>query len=543
MLIRRLLLPLTLLLGLVAPSTATAPTAAGSAAASTQPNVVLVLMDDFSLELLSTMREGQRMRRAGAEFTNAYVVDSLCCPSRAATLSGLPPHLNGVRANTGAPDGGYLAFREHGNLQRTVNVSLDNAGYRTGFVGKYMNRYEPDTFGGRLPLVPGWDDFESVTPGGYAGWDFQRSTRVGDRLVLHRVRRPSVHASRATKDRAYATNVIADRALRLVRGYERAEQPYFLYVAPYGPHSRVTRPAFPGDPIFPAAFRDRPRPGQRHGNCGIRSCMSLTTRDLPGFGESSDDNRPAVVRASGRIATAPSWRRAGDWMTPRMAVGFLRDRARMVQSIDRMLTRLRRAVGPDTYVILTSDNGFHLGQHGLRGGKGTPYRSDVQVPLLVTGPGIAPGRRTLFTTNVDLAPTIEELAGAVPSGPRAGTSLVPALRGEVTDGPAYAFVEHAHTKVRAGEPDADYGTGARLDEIPSYVAVRSARGLLVQLRLPRSWRGASHAWELYDYRRRSWEKTNVYRQHRDDPWVRDLAQRLEAWVDCTPDECRRLTRE
>jgi len=165
------------------------------------------------------------------------------------------------------------------------------------------------------------------------------------------------------------------------------------------------------------------------------------------------------------------------------------------------------------------------------------------VPLIVTGPGITPGRRKVFTTNVDLAPTIEALAGAAPSGPRAGTSLVPALRGEDMDGPAYAFVEHAHTKVRAGEPDADYGTGARLDEIPSYVAVRSARGLLVRLRLPRSWRGASQAWELYDYRHRSWEKTNVYREHRDDPWVRDLAQRLEAWVDCTPDECRRLTRE
>ena len=60
------------------------------------------------------MREAQKMRRAGADFTNAYVIDSLCCPSRAATLTGLPPHLNGVRTNTGGgpvgPQGGFRAF-------------------------------------------------------------------------------------------------------------------------------------------------------------------------------------------------------------------------------------------------------------------------------------------------------------------------------------------------------------------------------------------------------------------------------------------------
>lgn len=536
-----MLLPLVLLLGVVAPSTATAPTAAGSAAAPARPNIVLVLMDDFSVELLSTMSEGQRMRRTGAEFTNAYVVDSLCCPSRAATLTGLPPHLNGVHTNTD-PDGGYTAFRDNGNEQHTFNVSLDQRGYRTGFVGKFMNKYDRATFGDELPLVPGWDDFEAVMPGGYAGWGFERTTRRGDRVVLHQVRRPSVHASRARKDRAYATNVIADRALKLVRGYEREDDPYFLYVAPYGPHSRVGNPSYPRDPVFPSAFEDRPRAGSPRGNCGVRTCASLTTRDLPGFGDGSDDNRPTVVRDDGRTATAPSWRRVGEGMSARMATAFLRDRARMVQSIDRMLTRLRRAVGPDTYLILTSDNGFHLGQHGLRGGKGTPYRSDVQVPLLVTGPGIAPGRREVFTSNVDLAPTIEELAGAEASGRRAGTSMVPALERAGWDGPEYAFVEHAHTPVRDGEPDADTGTGGRIDALPSYVAVRSERGLLVRLQLSRSWRGASQAWELYDYRRRSWEKTNVYAAHRDEPWVRDLARRLRDWAGCSPADCRRLTR-
>ena len=94
-----------------------------------------------------------------------------------------------------------------------------------------------------------------------------------------------------------------------------------------------------------------------------------------------------------------------------MAVRDLRDRARMAQSADRLVTKILGAVGPDTYVVLTSDNGFHLGQNGMGRGKGTAYDTDVRVPLLVTGPGVVPGTRTEVTSNIDLAPTFEELAG------------------------------------------------------------------------------------------------------------------------------------
>jgi arylsulfatase A-like enzyme len=526
---------------LLVPTAAATPTAS-TGAAPPRPNVVVVMMDDFSLELLSTMREGQRMRRVGADFTRAYVVDSLCCPSRAATQTGLPPHLNGVRTNTSGgplgPKGGFPAFRRHGDIAHTFAVSLHRAGYRTSLVGKYLNEYGEGR--GRPPYVRGWDDFEAVLAGGYGGWNFRRTERVGHHLVVHRYRLPSRHASRATKDRSYATNVIARRALRMVRANERRDRPYLLYVAPYGPHSRVSDSTWRGEPRFPAAFRDRPRPGHPGGSCGLRHCRDLTVRDLPGFGDPTGDNLATRLSVGGRARSAPSWRRTGVHLGRSGAQHLLRDRARMVQSIDRMLGRIRAAVGPDTYVVLTSDNGFHLGQHGLGGGKGTPYDSDVHVPLLVTGPDVVPGRRDVVTTNLDLASTIEDLAGARPAGRRAGTSLAPSLRDPAAPGPAYAFVEHTHGPVRPGEPDADAGTGGRLDAIPSYVGVRSARGLLVRFDLDPSWRGRSFAWELYDYRKRSWEKRNVYARLHDEPWVRDLRRRLESWVGCKPEECRRL---
>ena len=105
------------------------------------PSIVLVLMDDFSLELLETMRNAQRMRETGASYPHSYVVDSLCCVSRASIFTGQYPHQTGVLTNTAntpnpvGPIGGWEAFEANGNAERSVNVRLQQAGYTTGFIG------------------------------------------------------------------------------------------------------------------------------------------------------------------------------------------------------------------------------------------------------------------------------------------------------------------------------------------------------------------------------------------------------------------------
>ena len=150
---------------------------------TTGPNIVLVLMDDFSLELLATMPQARRMQAEGATYRNAHVVDSLCCPSRAAIFTGRPPHQTGVLTNTpndpDHPIGGYRAFVRNGNAPKAFNVALHDSGYTTGFVGKYMNGYEHVH---QLPgkhfapaKVPGWDVFNAILGGGYHEWGF-RST-------------------------------------------------------------------------------------------------------------------------------------------------------------------------------------------------------------------------------------------------------------------------------------------------------------------------------------------------------------------------------
>lgn len=516
-----------------------------------RPNVVVVVMDDVSMDLVPTMARLGRLARQGATYGDAHVVNTLCCPSRAATFTGQPPHLNGVMTNTsGGPlgaKGGWRAFRENGGPKRSYNVALQDAGYRTGFVGKYLNEYEPgQPEGPRSPVrtppptVPGWTDFEAFSGGAYDGWDYARTVTGADGdLALRAEPAPPATAPARVKDRAYAGTVIADRALSLARSYERSDEPYLLHVAPYAAHARTGDPAYPRDPVFPAAFRDRPGVRSAQGDCGARACGRLSVRDLPGYGDDPRDNRPVRLRGGEPVTTA-GWRPDRVTLSRADALKRYRDRARMVQSVDRMIGRLMRVVGPDTYVLITSDNGFHLGQHGLNGGKGTPYESDTRVPLVVVGPGVEPGRRGQATTNLDLAPTIEQLAGLTPERWRAGSSLVPSLRDRRAPGARYTYVEHRQGPVRPGEPDADAGSGGRLDAIPSYTAVRGERGLLVRVDLARGWREERWAWELYPAGTR-YERTNTYARMHDRPWVRDLRRRALAWEDCTPAQCRRLT--
>jgi hypothetical protein len=101
-------------------------------------------------------------------------------------------------------------------------------------------------------------------------------------------------------------------------------------------------------------------------------------------------------------------------------------RARTMRPIQRLVRKLLAEMGPNTYLFFTSDNGFHLGVHP---GKGTPAETDIRVPLVVVGPGVVAGDDAHFALNIDLAPTVAELAGIAPPDPVDGRSLVPLLRG------------------------------------------------------------------------------------------------------------------
>ncbi len=547
----RALLALTAVLLATLPlARATAPASVAAAAVDDRPNVVLVLLDDMSMELLRTMRSARTMRDTGAWYPHSYVVDSLCCVSRASTFTGQYPHQTGVllnvsvRDDSGDPRGGWPAFVQHGNQERTVAVRLRQSGYTTGYVGKYLNEYDYRPGRKVPPPIPGWDMLDVVFFSAYDGWDFWSSELVDGRTEVRHHPAPPSSASRREKDRAYAGRFIERTALDFVREAEQGDAPYFLQVAPYAPHGRVHASGhYPHDPFFPPAFRDRPHPGRPDGNCGRVACRSLSLRDLRGYGDQQGDNRPR--RADGRPGAL--WNRHPHIHGAAPTLRMLRSRVQMLQSADRMVRRLLRQVGPDTYVILTSDNGFHLGQHGLRAGKGTPYTSDIRVPLLVVGPGVRPGRRRELVSNLDLAPTLERLAGLEPAPYRSGRSLLPSLARPWLHEQDYVFVEHTWGRKRPDDPDAKGGSA--LGVIPSYVAVRSRTQLLVRFDLDRS-AAQRFVWEFYDLSEQGFEKRNDYGAPRHRRAVRVLTRKIEQLDACStvvrgdavPDGCRSLTR-
>ena len=520
--------------------------AAAAPAGDDRPDMVLVLMDDFSLELLATMPQARRMQVEAATYDNAFVIDSLCCSSRAAMLTGQTPHQTGVRTNTPNdpvnPIGGYEAFEKYGNAERQFSVALQDSGYSTGFIGKFMNGYEPTTVDGvgqPPPKVPGWTDWQAILGGGYNGWGF-RSTYLDENgdvaMVQHR--KPSLTEPVEERDRHYATNVAADKAVAFIEEHEQDQAPYFLEVATYGPHSQLA-PAYPDlNSNFPPAFADQTTPDDPvGGNCGVSSCADLTLDDLVGYGDPRDDNAPTYLRPDATTEPAPAWRTNEIRLTDDQALNRYRDRARMVQSIDRLIARVRAAAGEDAYIFLTADNGFHLGQHQLNGGKGTPYDSDTRVPLIVVGPDVAAGPRDQYVNNIDLAPTFEELAGLRSPTYRSGRSFADTLTGQHVPGARYVFFEHTYAKSQPGEVDTDEGSGGTIDLIPSYIGVRGDRGLLVRFDLDPDWEDTDYAWELYTYGV-PWEDRNVFAEHHDEDWVVDLMRRIKLYDDCDPAECR-----
>src|SRR3989440_213569 len=165
---------------------ATRPTAA-SAATVAPPNIVFVLTDDLSWNLIKYLPQVQKLQTQGMTFNDYVVTDSLCCPSRSSIFSGRFPHDTGVFTN-GGNDGGFDYFHGHGEEAHTFATALQAKGYRTAMMGKYLNGYEPaNTEGGTLPYVPpGWSEWD-VAGNGYPELNYDLNQ---NHTVVHYGSRP-----------------------------------------------------------------------------------------------------------------------------------------------------------------------------------------------------------------------------------------------------------------------------------------------------------------------------------------------------------------
>jgi N-acetylglucosamine-6-sulfatase len=324
------------------------------------PNIVILLTDDQRTDSLSGMPAVQSLLvRRGRLFTQAMVPTSACCPSRASLLTGLYAHDTGVWSNRGRW-GGWTRFAEEDMERRTIATALDDRGYLTAFLGKYLNGFGRHAPVGYTPV--GWDYFAAFSTKQHSGAYYNYSLADG-----------SVYGSDA---RSYSTDVLARKAVRVVRT-TAAATPIFLYFAPYAPHSPFTPP--------PRYLDSRSRPAQdRPLTSEDRSQMPSWVRSQP----------PAPVSVTTVHDRQDRTLRAVD---------------DAVASIVRVLAETHRL--KNTLFVFMSDNGLMRGEHGLTG-KNVPYRSATSVPMVIRWDGRVPagGQDNRLALNLDVAQTISAAA-------------------------------------------------------------------------------------------------------------------------------------
>ena len=386
---RRTALAVLLLAATLLPSATAASSTPVARQAQASPNVVVIMTDDQTVESLRVMTNVKRLLRdQGAAFARSFATYALCCPSRATFLTGQYAHNHGVLGNT-PPNGGHAKL-DHTN---TLPVWLQEAGYYTAHLGKYLNGY------GRADpreIPPGYDEWRgSVDPTTYRfyGYTLNENGRL------------------ATYERAYQTDLYARKALRIIARRAPLAQPFFLSVAFLAPHSGGPRER--GDPVGQAT----PVPAPRHRD----DFASARLPRPPGFNEHDVSDKPVWIR-NRPLLTAARIRKIRENYQQRLESLLAVDEA-----VARIVAALRRAGElNDTLIVFTSDNGFFHGEHRVPSGKVLLYEPSIRVPLIMRGPGIPAGLRlTQRVGNIDLAPTIVDAAGATAGRVMDGRSLLP----------------------------------------------------------------------------------------------------------------------
>jgi N-acetylglucosamine-6-sulfatase len=377
--IRRVLLALVLVLGLaaiqwrlLATETTRRPAAAQTPGS---PNIVLIVTDDQRFDTLRVMPEVQRLLMAkGMTLRRAIVTNPLCCPSRATIYTGRYAHTTGVYTNS-APSGGWSAFQA--SESNTIATALHDVGYRTALIGKYLNGYTGDA----VYVPPGWDRWFAFTgTPGYFDYSVYDDT-FG-------------HVSYGSRPRDYSTDVLREQAVAFIRGVPQGV-PFFLVVTPYAPHG----PSLAA-PRHEGVFASAPVPVG------------------PAVNEADVSDKPAYV-ASGPVSSFSEVR------------ARTRDQWESLLAVDELVSRIMTTLADtgrenNTLVIFTSDNGFSNREHRWQG-KQAPYEESIRVPMVVRLPGSIPPDTVsrALVSNVDLAPTIADFAGASISAD--GVSMRPLL--------------------------------------------------------------------------------------------------------------------
>jgi N-acetylglucosamine-6-sulfatase len=425
-------------------------------AAQAKPNIVFIMTDDQTVPSVEVQRNVELIASQGTTFTDTIATFPLCCPSRSTYLSGQYSHNHGVIHNAG-PFGGYTAF-DHSNA---LPLWLQQAGYRTMHVGRYLNGYGVQNLD-LTEIPPGWSDWVSTI--GESVFDYRRWQMNENGAILWRPGpdHPGEHQ----------TDFFGRRAADLIDRAAPSPQPFFLSLTFPAPHSGAPRD--PDDPIGLGT----PSPAPRHRNF----FAGVPLPRPPNFDEADVSGKPQIVADRPRL-------------TPDRIAAIQENYQQELESLLSVDDAVGAVLGAlersgeldDTLLIYTSDNGFFHGEHRIASEKVLPYDASARIPLIVRGPGVPRGAKLgQLVGNIDWAPTIVDAADATP--------------GRLMDGRSLFELFRDPRRVSGRELVLEDGVGA--NGVPMFRGLRNQRYEWIEHR-------TTGEYELYDLLRDPYELRNL----------------------------------
>ncbi|KAI0160569.1 arylsulfatase [Xylariaceae sp. FL1272] len=476
-----------------------------------RPNIVFIMTDDQDLHLGSVHHQPvlkKGLAEKGTTFSKHYVTVAKCCPSRASLLRGQAGHNTNI-TEVSAPGGNYDKWLISGQNEDYLPHWLIAAGYNAEYIGKIMNGYNTANY---QNAPKGWTYIQTAVDDYTYEYNNVAFSLNGETPISY----PGYHQS----------DVIRAMAIDRIDKLSAQDKPFFLGISPTTPHVELGGGKWPVPPVrYENEFPDLKAPRTENWNPddSFQSQKVSWIKNLELLNQTSIDRLDGLYRA----------------------------RAQSLLGVDDIIEDViaklvEKQIIDNTYVIYTSDNGWHIGNHRISAGKSLHYREDSNVPFYVRGPGV-PANETsdLPGSHLDLASTFLDIAGLSPEDsayPRFldGHSLLPnwkSPRDELKQCPATGGGHEVINVEYWGIGEEESPWGSIQHEGNSYKTLRIVRpdgGTYLYSR----W--CSGETELYDTASDPAELTNLALNPDDD--MSRLLSRLNALLmaakSCAEDTCR-----
>ncbi|KAI0514728.1 arylsulfatase [Xylaria bambusicola] len=313
----------------------------------------------------------------GTTFSRHYVTVAKCCPSRASLLRGMAGHNTNI-TEVNAPGGNWDKWLISGQNEDYLPHWLTAAGYNAEYIGKIMNGYNTANYAQR---PAGWTHIQTAVDQYTYEYNNVVFSLDGETPVSY----PGYHQS----------DVIRAMSLDRIEELSTQDKPFFLGIAPTSPHMELGGGKWPVPPVryeneFPGL--KAPRTANWNPNDTYQQQKASWIKGLPLLNETTIERLDGLYRA----------------------------RAQSLLGVDDIIEDViaklaEKNILDNTYIIYTSDNGWHIGNHRISAGKSLHYKEDSNVPFIVRGPGVPANVTSLLPgAHLDLAPTFLDIAGVPP---------------------------------------------------------------------------------------------------------------------------------